>query len=95
MRSENSTDDLVLLLAGVFLAGAFVPTFGAKIFPALRGLLVDWHVLVTENVMIPVVDGAGLDFGRILIAVGLVGVAVLLAIAAFRMRRARADRKGI
>lgn len=84
---ENDTDTLIYILAGMI----FVPPLLAKFIPGVRNMLVDWHILVTDNVLIPLHDGVGLDLPRVLIVLCVVGAIVSLIVLLLRSRAARKD----
>lgn len=82
---ENDTDTLIYILAGMI----FVPPLLAKFVPGVRDALVNWHILVTDNVLIPFHNGIGLDLPRVLIVLCAVGAIVSLIVLLLRARAAR------
>lgn len=81
---NKSSDDDILTLAfigvGVLIALASSGAF-ALFSETARGWMLDHQVLVTESVLIPIGDGAGLDVLRVvLIAASVLLVLVLGAI---------------
>lgn len=86
---SNAPDDIITFFVVIFLAATFGPVLAGNLFPQVRAFLVDWHILVTDGVLVPVLDGAGLDIGRVLIAGGVLAVLILLLVWAFRLRLAR------
>lgn len=85
---ENDNDTLFYLLAGVI----FGPPLLAKFVPGVRDALVNWHILVTDNVLIPLHDGVGLDLPRVLIVLCILGAIVSLIVLLLRSRAARKER---
>lgn len=81
---ENDTDILIYILCGMI----FLPPMLAKLVPGVRDSLVQWHILVTDNVLVPLHDGVGLDLPRVLIAICILGVLVSLIVLLFRGRAA-------
>lgn len=87
MKQDDSTDTLLMILVAV----AVGPTLLAALFAPVRDALVQWHVLVTGDVLIPLAEGVGLDLPRVLLLAALVGLVGLLLVAIIR-RRAIRDR---
>ena len=89
----DTTDDwiaLLMLLTGVTGMGLF--SLGTFVAPA-RELAVQWGVLVRgDSVLIPLMDGVGLDIWRTLIIAGIFMLFVVGSIAAARSRRRREGR---
>lgn len=52
----------------------------------------NWHILVTDNVLIPIHDGIGLDLPRVLIVASIVGALVSLIVLLVRSRAARKEK---
>jgi hypothetical protein len=84
---NSRDDDLVLLLAGIF----FGPILLAAFLKPVRDLFVQWHILVTENVLIPFGEGVGLDLPRVVIALSIVGALITLAVIVFRRHVAKKE----
>lgn len=85
---ENDTDTLIYILLGMI----FIPPVLAKFLPAVRDALVDWHILVTDNVVIPFHDGVGLDLPRVLIVLCVLGALISLLVLLIRGRAARKEK---
>ena len=88
-------DEVLMILLAPFLVVFFGPAIAAAIFPEVRSFLLDWHILTTDNVMFPLVDGAGLDLARVLAAASVLALMVFLGVLAGRRIHNRRDsRKG-
>lgn len=90
-QTNTTTDDdtLWLIFIGAFALSAF-PV--ATLFAPVRGWMIDTGILIVgEDVLIPIVDGAGLDIWRIAIIAGvmLVGLMLLFLSISARVRRGR------
>lgn len=81
---NTKDDELVLVLAAII----FGPVLLAGFFKPVQEALVSWHVLTTENVLIPIGEGAGIDLARLVIAISVIGALALLTVLAFRRRAA-------
>ncbi|WP_345188996.1 hypothetical protein [Microbacterium panaciterrae] len=91
--NEKDTDALLVILVAL-LAG---PALLASVFKPVQKMLINWKILVTDNVLIPIGDGAGLDLPRIIIAVCVLVAIVLLGAMLVRRtveRRALARKAG-
>ncbi len=84
--NNNDTDDLLLWLIGIPLAAVLLPTILGNLLPPVQAALVGWHVLVADNVLVPIGAGTGLDLGRCLIAAALVAIAISLLVLIIRRR---------
>lgn len=92
----NTDDDRTMLILTLpillFLLG---PGILASFLPDVRGALLQAHLLVDENVLIPIADGIGLDLARVVILAGLlVGLLTLGAWAIKRHHAAREEKSG-
>ncbi|WP_242085701.1 hypothetical protein [Microbacterium lacticum] len=92
----NTDDDRTMLILTLpillFLLG---PGILASFLPDVRGALLQAHLLVDENVLIPIADGIGLDLARVVILAGLlVGLLTLGAWAIKRHHTAREEKSG-
>lgn len=92
-QQPDTTDDwiaLLMLLTGVSGMGLF--SLGTFVAPA-RELAVQWGILVRgDPVLIPLMDGVGLDIWRTLILAGIFVLFVAGSIAIARSRRRREGR---
>lgn len=91
--TQNSDDDdffnwFVLAIVGAAIA----PVLVAKFVPAAQDLLVRWHVLVTDHVLIPLGPTVGLDFARCLIAVAVIVLAIVVVVRVARRRSMQRQR---
>lgn len=80
----------------VLFGGGLASVLFGGVIPAIRDVLLDFHVLVDTGIVIPVFgDGVGLDWARILIigaALLLVFAGVVMAIVLRTRRRRRFNR---
>lgn len=92
-QQPDTTDDwiaLLMLLTGVSGMGLF--SLAAFVAP-VRDALVQWGVFVNgDAVLIPIMDGVGLDIWRVLILAGIVVLFVAVSISVARSRRRREGR---
>ena len=86
MNSRN--DDFLVLLAGII----FVPMLLAAFLKPVRDLFVQWHILVTDEILIPFGEGIGLDLPRVVIALSIIGALLTLAVIVFRRHAAKKER---
>lgn len=84
-------DQLAMTITGLVLAAFVGPGIAAKMIPAVRDALLQWHILVDEGVLVPLVEGVGLDLGRILILAAV--LALLIALVITTKRRVAAHRE--
>lgn len=93
--NNNSDDDFLAWIVGLIALVIFGPGILASAVPKVQTWLVETHVLVTDEVIIPIGTGAGLDLARIAIAAGALVLAGTLTVFIIRtrLRRAAAERR--
>lgn len=87
--TDNYWDPFIYMMAAAIVG---VPVL-TRVSSTAASFLVDIKVLTTKDVLVPLVDGVGLDLGRCLIAGALVALIVLGIIWGFRRRAAAADER--
>ena len=92
----NTDDDRTMLIITLpILAFLLGPGILASFLPDVRTALLQAHLLVDENVLIPIADGIGLDLARVVILAGLlVGLLTLGAWGIKRHHAARDEKTG-
>lgn len=92
----NTDDDRTMLIITLpILAFLLGPGILASFLPDVRTTLLQAHLLVDENVLIPIADGIGLDLARALILAGvLLGLLTLGAWGIKRHHAARDEKTG-
>ena len=90
----NTDDDpTMLILTLPILALLLGPGLLASFLPDVRALFLEAHLLVDENVVIPIADGIGLDTARIVILGGLLVALLTLGALGIKRLHARRDEK--
>jgi hypothetical protein len=89
--NESRDDEFITFVIVVLAAVTFGPALLARFLPCVRDQLVAWHVLATDQVLLPIAGGAGLDLGRLAIAVGL--ISLLLVLGGLRLRQTLRQRR--
>lgn len=85
--SEN--DLLALIILGVLAFATGVFSLGMFLDP-LRNWMLQYHLLESgHTVVIPIIDGAGLGWGQILVVAAVLLIAIALGVVARRHRRSR------
>lgn len=88
----NTDDDRTMLILTLpIIAFLLGPGLLAAFLPDVRGALIEAHVLVEDNVIIPIAAGAGLDLARIVIICGL--LVALLTLGAWGIKQFHAKRE--
>ena len=85
--TDNYWDPFIYLMAAAVIGVPLLTRVSAR----AASWLVDVHVLTATDVLVPIVDGIGLDLGRCLIAGALLALVVLGLVWSFR-RRASVER---
>lgn len=80
---------LIALIPILFVTGALAP-----LFRTIREWLVEHHILVTENIVLPLPGGAGLDLPRTLLLAAVTALTILITVRVLihRYKKARAAR---
>lgn len=91
MNTDDDRTMLILTLPILFLL--LGPGLLASFLPDVRALLLEAHLLVDENVVIPIADGVGLDAARIVILCGLLIALLTLGALGIKRLHARRDEK--
>lgn len=91
MNADDDRTMLILTLPILFLL--LGPGILASFLPDVRALLLEAHLLVDENVVIPIADGVGLDAARIVILCGLLIALLTLGAVGIKRLHARRDEK--
>lgn len=86
MSAGTGRDDYWDPIIYIFVAGIVGIPLLTKLSAQVTTFLVDVHVLTTDNVLIPITDGVGLDIGRTLIAGAVIALTVLGLIWSVRRR---------
>jgi hypothetical protein len=89
---RNDDDEFMILLVAAVAVTIFGPGLAAQFIPQVSEALVRWNILVTEGILVPIGDSAGLDLARVTIAGGLVALLVLLLVVLVRSKAARKRR---
>ena len=90
----NTDDDRTMLILTLpILLLLLGPGLLASFLPDVRALLLEAHLLVDENVVIPIADGVGLDAARIVILCGLLIALLTLGALGIKRLHARRDEK--
>lgn len=90
----NTDDDRTMLILTLpILVLLLGPGLLASFLPDVRALLLQAHLLVDENVVIPIADGIGLDAGRLVILGGLLIAMLTLGALGIKRLHARRDEK--
>ena len=91
MNTDDDRTMLIVTLPILFLL--LGPGLLASFLPDVRALLLEAHLLVDENVVIPIADGVGLDAARIVILCGLLIALLTLGALGIKRLHARRDEK--
>ncbi|MGO1629575.1 MAG: hypothetical protein ACTH07_05595 [Microbacterium sp.] len=78
--SDKEKEEIVLFFLGAFIVAVGAPALAAAFIPEVRSALLDWHILTTDDVILPIISGAGLDLARILIVVAALLLFIFLGI---------------
>ena len=90
----NTDDDRTMLILTLpILLLLLGPGLLASFLPDVRALLLEAHLLVDENVVIPIAAGVGLDAARIVILCGLLIALLTLGALGIKRLHARRDEK--
>lgn len=88
MQERDTTDDWISLLMLLTGAGGMGLFSVAHFIRPVRDALVEWGVLVEDQILIPIGEGVGFDIWRVLLGAGLIVGFVTICILIAR-RRAR------
>lgn len=91
MNTDDDRTMLILTLPILFLL--LGPGLLASFLPDVRALLLEAHLLVDENVVVPIADGVGLDAARVVILCGLLIALLTLGALGIKRLHARRDEK--
>lgn len=89
----NDDDDILWVVIGGIVLLVFAPGILGTLFTPVQSWLLAAHLLTNQGVLIPIGVGAGLDFIRILIVVGLLLISAALAVLVFRQRTRQANQR--
>lgn len=82
--SPADNDEVITWIAGIAFVLFFGPLLLAHFMPDVASFLLQWHILTTRGVVLPLIAGGGLDFLRLLIAGAVLLVLVLIVFASAR-----------
>lgn len=91
MNTDDDRTMLILTLPILFLL--LGPGLLASFLPDVRALLLEAHLLVDKDVVVPIADGVGLDAARIVILCGLLIALLTLGALGIKRLHARRDEK--
>lgn len=91
---KGNDDTVWLILIGAVLGPALLAGLGANVLTPVRTWLVEQHILVTESVVVPIGEGAGLDPARIVLVGAVLALLLTLAVLLAVRRRRRLEVEG-
>lgn len=80
MKGQGNDDIVWLVLIGAIIGPAILAGLGANVLAPVRTWLVEHHILATDAVLVPIVEGAGLDLARIVLVAAVLALLITLVV---------------
>jgi hypothetical protein len=90
----SNDDGFLNWMIGVGAVVLLGPGLLAKFMPSAQAFLLEHGILASTNVLIPIGENVGLDFARVLVALGVVALLVFLTVVSLRRRARRSEEQG-